>query len=83
LFPLTVKQISNLASNDESNFTIDGAEVNNVMFCFYHTSRTWVLFLSFFFKLDYEVFLLKNCLGYNCGEGIPQGRQGQRVHFFS
>lgn len=30
LFPLTVKQISNLASNDESNFTIDGAEVNNV-----------------------------------------------------
>uniref|UniRef100_A0A3N7GAQ2 OB domain-containing protein n=1 Tax=Populus trichocarpa TaxID=3694 RepID=A0A3N7GAQ2_POPTR len=30
LFPLTVKQISNLASNNESNFIIDGAEVNNV-----------------------------------------------------
>ncbi|KAG5225769.1 replication family protein [Salix suchowensis] len=30
LFPLTVKQINNLASNDESNFIIDGAEVNNV-----------------------------------------------------
>ncbi|KAJ4828155.1 hypothetical protein Tsubulata_005030 [Turnera subulata] len=30
LFPLTVKQIRELASNDESNFIIDGAEVNNV-----------------------------------------------------
>ncbi|CAK7337569.1 unnamed protein product [Dovyalis caffra] len=30
LFPLTVKQINSLASNDESNFIIDGAEVNNV-----------------------------------------------------
>ncbi|KAI5585446.1 hypothetical protein BDE02_06G146300 [Populus trichocarpa] len=30
LFPLTVKQINNLTSNDESNLIIDGAEVNNV-----------------------------------------------------
>ncbi|KAJ6407068.1 hypothetical protein OIU84_010558 [Salix udensis] len=30
LFPLTVKQINNLTSSDESNFVIDGAEVNNV-----------------------------------------------------
>ncbi|KAL3586304.1 hypothetical protein D5086_013171 [Populus alba] len=30
LFSLTVKQINNLTSNDESNLIIDGAEVNNV-----------------------------------------------------
>ncbi|KAJ8767500.1 hypothetical protein K2173_017544 [Erythroxylum novogranatense] len=30
LLPLTVKQIRELASNDESNFVIDGVEVNNV-----------------------------------------------------
>ena len=84
LFPLTVKQINNLASNDESNFIIDGAEVNNVMFCFYYISKTWVFFLIF--KKEWImsfVFSKKKCLGYNCGEGIPQGRQGQRVLLFS
>jgi hypothetical protein len=53
LFPLTVKQINNLTSNDESNLIIDGAEVNNVMFSF----TTTLLGFGFLFWIGFYEFI--------------------------
>jgi hypothetical protein len=70
LLPLTVKQITEafLSSDDKSNFTIDGVDVNNVGFS--KLDFAWVF--SFDFPIMPGLFEFGICLGYACGNGMQQ-----------
>lgn len=65
-----MKQIKEafLLSDDKSNFTIDGVDVNNVGF----SKLGFACVYSFDFSYHAKPFEIEICLGYACGNGMQQ-----------